>query len=123
VTETVLEELELQDKPRMVVLNKSDLISGVGGRNLARVISPGALSVSALNREEMRRLRDRILEHFRKGLEVWELLVPYSESKMEALIHAHAVVDVARHLEKGTFYKIRIEAGWAKKLGLGRFKT
>ena len=123
VTEQVLAELELQDKPRMVVLNKADLIAGPGGRNLARVISPGAITVSAMNPDDMRRLRDRILEHFRKGLEVWEVLIPYAESRMEALIHAHAVVDITRHLEKGTFYRIRIEEGWARKLELGRFRT
>jgi GTP-binding protein HflX len=123
VTEKVLEELELQDKPRLVVLNKSDLLEGTAARNRARVISPGAITVSAMNLEEVKKLRDRILEHFRKGLEVWEIVVPYTESRMEALIHAHAVVDITRHLEKGTFYKIRIEAGWAKKLDLGRFKT
>jgi GTP-binding protein HflX len=123
VTEQVMAELELQDKPRMVVLNKSDLIAGPAGRNRARVISPGAISVSALDPEGVRRLRDRILEHFRKGLEVWEIVVPYAESRMEALIHAHAVVDITRHLEKGTFYRIRIDQGWAKKLDLGRFRT
>jgi len=123
VTEQVMAELELQDKPRMVVLNKSDLIEGPAGRNRARVISPGAISVSAMKPDDVRRLRDRILEHFRKGLEVWEIVVPYAESRLEALIHAHAVVDITRHLEKGTFYRIRILESWAKKLELGRFRT
>ena len=68
-------------------------------------------------------VRDKVLEHFRQGMELWELLIPYSESRTEAMLHAHAVVESSKHLEKGTFYRIRIEAGWAKKLGLDRFRT
>jgi 50S ribosomal subunit-associated GTPase HflX len=80
------------------------------------------VNISALNKEDVRKLRDLILSHFRKKMELWEVLVPYHESKIEAMIHAHGSIEVQRHLEKGTFFRLRIEDEWARKLGLEKFR-
>lgn len=122
VTETILKELGVDQKPRITVLNKADLLQGPAARNLARLAVPGAMTVSALHREDAIRLRDTIMEHFRGRLEVWDVVIPYGESKIEALLHAHGSVETTRHLEKGTFYRVRIDGGWARKLELARFR-
>ncbi|MEK7691861.1 MAG: GTPase, partial [Bdellovibrionota bacterium] len=123
VTLEVLTELGLEDKPRMVVLNKIDVAEKKSGtRNAARLVAPGATAVSALRSEDVKKLREKIQEHFRGGMEVWEVLIPYAESKMDAELHAHGVVEKAKHHEKGTFYRLRMAESWAKKLRLERFK-
>ena len=122
VTEQVLEELGLKEKPRMLVLNKADRLLTPAERNAARVLAPGAMQVSALSASDADRLRDSILARFREALEVWEVVVPYTEGKVEAQIHAHGSVETTRHLEKGTFYRVRIADGWARKLDLARFR-
>jgi GTPase len=123
VTENVLRELGVDSKPRITVLNKRDLLgNGPAARNRARLIVPGATAISALERDEVRALREQILNHFRKEMEVWEIVVPYSESRLESQLHAHGSVEVTRHLEKGTFYRLRMEEGWARKLGLEKFR-
>jgi GTP-binding protein HflX len=122
VTEKVLCDLGLQDTPRVTVLNKADCLQPGAGRNLARVIAPGAHMVSALDPEDVRKLRDQILAHFKNRLEVWEILVPYSESKIESQLYQYGAIESNRHMEKGTFYRVRIEEGWAKKLGLEKFR-
>ena len=123
VTEEVLRTLKVDATPRLTVLNKADLSKTPGARNRARLVAPGAMLVSAIDREDMRKLRDRILGHFRENLELWEIVVPYAESKVEAQLYAHGSVEVSRHLEKGTFFRLRMEQGWAKKLKLARFRT
>lgn len=125
VTEDVLAELGAGDKPRMTVLNKADALGGTGPleKNRARVISPGSLLISALNRDDVIKLRDQIMAHFRKDLVLLELILPYEESKLEAKLHQFGKVEVTRHLEKGTFLRVRIEESWAKKLDLERFRT
>jgi GTP-binding protein HflX len=122
VTEDVLNELNLGDKPKMMVLNKADQLKTPAAKNGARLLAPGAIMVSALSKEDMTKLRDKVLDHFRKNLEVYEIVIPYDHSKLEAMLHAHGSVEVTRHLEKGTFYRLRIEEGWAQKLGLGKFR-
>ncbi|MCM2321984.1 MAG: GTPase HflX [Oligoflexia bacterium] len=123
VTERVLEELKVDGKPRITVLNKSDLLKNPGDKLRAKAIAPGALLVSALVEEEVIRLRDQVLEFFKKHLEVWEVLIPYAESKLDALVHEHGSIEVSRHMEKGTFYRLRINEGWARKLALARYRT
>lgn len=122
VTDRVLSELGVGEKPRMVVLNKVDCILDSGARVQARVLSPGSERISAFNQEDVRRLRQRVLDHFRKALELYEVLIPYSESRMHALIHAHGSVETAREIEKGMFYRVRMAEGWARKLRLEKFK-
>jgi GTP-binding protein HflX len=122
VTEQVLEQLGAKEKHRLVVLNKVDLLKSPAERNLARVSAPGAFMVSALDRESVLRLRDHVLEHFKQGMELWEVVIPYKESKLEAQLHAHGSVEHTKHLEQGSYFRLKIPGGWARKLGLERFK-
>lgn len=123
VTQEVLKELGLQSKPCMTVLNKADLLKDGRSRILAKVIVPGATTLSALNESEVIKLRDQILDHFKKSMEVWEIVVPYAQSKLEAQLHAHGSIEKSKHLEKGTFYRLRIEENWAKKLELQKYRV
>jgi GTP-binding protein HflX len=135
VTVQVMRDLEVESKPRITVLNKMDLLradtQGAAGvlaqslarRNLARIVAPGSFSISALNPDEVSRLREVILEHFKSKLETYEVVIPYSESKLEALIHRHGSVDQLRHIDKGTFMRVRMDGHWAKKLGIEKFST
>ncbi len=122
VTEKVLEELEVGDKPRITVLNKIDRLETGAARNRAKVAAPGAMAVSALSTEDVTRLRDHVLDYFIKKLEIWEVLVPYSESRLDALIHAHGSVEKSTHHEKGTFYRVRMDREWANKLNLKKYQ-
>ncbi|MGK5089770.1 GTPase HflX [Bdellovibrionota bacterium FG-2] len=122
VAEKVLDDLGVGEKPRFTVLNKVDLIGGALARNRARVVAPGAHFVSALKGDDVERLRQAILKHFHAQLEQWDVMIPYAESKLESQIHAHGVVETIRPMEKGLFFRIRIEPTWARKLGLGKFR-
>jgi len=122
VTEKILNDLKIGDKPRIAVINKSDLIKG-RAKNLIRLIAPGALVISSFDSKDLSRLRDEILKHFRQEMEVWEVVIPYSDSKLEAQLHNFGLIEKTRHLEKGTFYRVRIDAGRARKLELSRYRT
>jgi len=121
VTEKVLEELGVGSKPKMVVLNKCDQLQGAE-KLRAKLIAPGSISISAFNKEEVKALRDQILRHFTQKLELYEILLPYDQSKLESQLYAHGSVEINRHMEKGTFFRLRMEEGRAKKLGLEKFK-
>lgn len=123
VTENVLQELELSAKPRIVVLNKMDLVRTPAQRNQAKLVAPGAMMISAFDEKQAIELRDKILHFFKENLESWELVIPYSESKLESLLYKHGSIETVRHLEKGTFYKVRIPDQWARRLELERYRT
>lgn len=147
VTESILKDLEVDGKPRITLLNKMDLVENKGGgekraaggsgpvgkrgtaspslhfgrRNLVRLISPGALAISSFNTEDLDQVRKLIVDHFKKSLETWEMVIPYSEGKLESQLHAYGVIESSKHFEKGTFYKVKISEAWAKKLQLKKY--
>ncbi|MBC7386846.1 MAG: GTPase HflX [Cryobacterium sp.] len=135
VTIQVMKELDVESKPRITVLNKMDLLrsdtagaasvlaQSLARRNLARIVAPGSFSLSAFNADEVSHLRDVILEHFKSKLDTYEVVIPYSESKLEALIHKNGSVDHLKHIEKGTYMRVRMDAAWAKKLGIEKYST
>jgi GTPase len=76
--DTVLEEIGAGDKPRLLVLNKADLL-GEDERGEALLRHPGAILVSALTGDGIDGLRERVEEAFQDSLAEVELLIPYSD--------------------------------------------
>jgi len=92
--EDVLEEIDAGDRPRLLVLNKADLLDEDRRRELGFRHPDGVLT-SAVTGEGLDELRDRIEEAFRQSLRPIELLVPYAEGATLAELH-----DLAGDLER-----------------------
>jgi GTP-binding protein HflX len=76
--DATLEEIGAGATPRLLVLNKADLL-GEEERREALLEHPGAVLVSALEDEGIEELRDRVEAAFADTLRPLELLIPYSE--------------------------------------------
>ena len=87
--EGVLEEIGAGELPRLLALNKADLLDQEA-RARAWSGQRDALLVSAHAGEGLDELRERIDAMFVRGLEPVELLVPYSEGGRLAELHAIA---------------------------------
>ncbi len=74
----VLEEIGAGDKPRLLVLNKIDLLDE-DQRAEVRINHPGAVQVSAETGEGLDNLRVEMERAFEETMAPVELLVPYSE--------------------------------------------
>jgi GTP-binding protein HflX len=74
----VLDEIGAGEKPRLLVLNKADLLSEEERHEVA-LGHPGAVLVSAVDGEGLEALCERIEEAFAETLTEVELLIPYSE--------------------------------------------
>jgi len=74
----VLEEIGAGEGPRLLVLNKADLLDPEE-RSEVLLRHPGAVLVSALGGEGLDRLRERIEGAFEDTLEDVELLIPYAD--------------------------------------------
>ncbi len=92
--EDVLEEIGAGETPRLLVLNKADVLDDERRRELA-FRHPDALLVSALTGEGLDALGERISEDFERTLQDVELLVPFSEGATLSELH-----DVAGDLER-----------------------
>ncbi len=84
--EDVLEEIEAGDQPRLLVLNKADLLDAERRRELD-FRHPDAVLVSALTGEGLDELGERIAIEFERTLRDVELLVPFSEGGLLSELH------------------------------------
>jgi GTP-binding protein HflX len=119
----VLRDLECEDKEKMIVLNKADLLKTPAELNQAKVAVPGAYRLSALDPEGVRTLRTRILDHFKSRMETWDLVLPYAEGKLQAQLQEFGSIKQTRYLEKGVFIQVMLDSGIARKLGVRRYAT
>ncbi len=92
--DAVLEEIGAGEKPRLLVLNKADLLDE-GARHETRIEHPEAALVSAIDGEGLDGLRGRIEVAFEDTLAEVELLVPYSQGG-----RLHELHEVAGDLER-----------------------
>jgi GTP-binding protein HflX len=92
--EDVLEEIHAGATPRVLVLNKADLLDDERRRELA-FRHPDAVLVSAVTGEGLDALGERISAEFERTLRPVELLVPFSEGGTLSELH-----DVAGDLER-----------------------
>jgi GTPase len=90
----VLEEIGAGDKPRLLVLNKADLL-GEEERQEVVLSHPDAVLVSAAEAEGLDELREQIEVAFAETLTEVELLIPYSEGG-----RLHELHEVAGELER-----------------------
>jgi GTP-binding protein HflX len=92
--EDVLEEIGAGSSPRVLVLNKADVIDDERRRELS-FRHPDAVLVSAVTGEGLDELRERITQEFERTLQPVELLVPFAEGGLLSELH-----DVAGEMER-----------------------
>ncbi len=90
----VLDEIGAGEKPRLLVLNKADLLSEEE-RTETELDHPEAVLISAQEGEGLEQLRERIEGAFEETLTEVELLIPYSQGG-----RLHELHEVAGDLER-----------------------
>ncbi len=90
----VLEEIGAGEKPRLLVLNKADLL-GAEQRHEVTLAHRDAVLISAIDGSGLDELRQRVEAAFEETLTEVELLVPYSEGA-----RLHELYELAGDLER-----------------------
>jgi len=108
--DAVLEEIGAGDKPRLLVLNKIDLLDAEH-RNEVRLSRPSAIQVSALTGEGLEKLRAAIEKTFEETMTAVELLVPYSQGSRLHELHEVAGKVAREDGPDGVLVKTRLPLG------------
>lgn len=128
VTMSVLAELGAEKLPMLLVFNKMDLCKDtalvkVWGASLMRERGTEApLYVSALNPKDVEDTRARIMKHFEKLMETYEVIIPYEDGKTVAQIHQLGNVEAKRETDKGMFFRVRTMPEFARQINLERYR-
>jgi GTP-binding protein HflX len=112
--EEVLEEIGTGDTPRLLVLNKIDLVDDERRRELG-FRHPDAIRVSAATGEGLEDLGERVEAEFRRTLRSVELLFPFDEGGRLAELHSLADGLERRDTADGVLVHARLPAAVAER--------
>ncbi|HZD86799.1 MAG TPA: GTPase, partial [Gaiellaceae bacterium] len=106
--DAVLREIGADELPVELVLNKVDLVDGLGRRRLDNRF-PHALQVSARNGDGLDALRQRIAERFADRFEPVRLLLPYEEgARLNELYALGAPIEEREDTPEGVLVRARL---------------
>ncbi len=97
----VLGELDADDKPRLTVFNKMDLVKDPAVRRHLTQLAPDALFVSSHSGEGLEDLLIRLDDSLRRTPVLAELLVPYDHYDLVAQLHKLGCVQKEETLDEG----------------------
>jgi GTP-binding protein HflX len=109
VTRQVLAEIGAADHPRLLILNKSDLLDDDQRAALAREF-PDAVLMSARSGKDVAQLHGRIQAFFERSMEEEEFVIPYDQQAKVALLHERCRVLSERYQEDGAYIRVRAPA-------------
>jgi GTP-binding protein HflX len=112
--EETLEEIGAGEKPRLLVLNKVDLLDEAA-RDELRLSHPEAVLVSGTTGEGLDKLRSRIERELLHMLRPVELLVPYSDGGSLAELHEVAGEVSRRDTPEGVRVRALVPARMAER--------
>ncbi|HTA90815.1 MAG TPA: GTPase HflX [Polyangiaceae bacterium] len=110
VTREVLAEIGAHGVPSRLVMNKVDRLAEAELGAL-RAALPDAWFLSAKSATDVADLRQRIIAFFEKSYVEAEVLVPFSEQRLLAEMHATMNVLGTRYEEDGVYVHVRSDAG------------
>jgi GTP-binding protein HflX len=119
--EKVLADLGAADKPRVVALNKVDLLGPAARRRAVAALSaryPGAVAISATNRAGFADLLEAVDQASRGDVVKLEILVPYGREGVLAELRRIGGVEKTEYVEGGTR-----AWGWVARHAARRFES
>jgi GTP-binding protein HflX len=106
VTREVLREIDVDEVPAWILLNKIDRVDEAGRAALADRY-PDAIQLSAKDRGDVAALRERLIAQFAGALEEAELVVPWTAQRLVHQIHERTTVLAEEHDDLGTRFRVR----------------
>lgn len=121
VTQDVLKELKIEDKQQIIVFNKKDLLNDPVRARIIMRNYPNSFLVSSYDEEDMRNVREFVINYFLEKQDHYDLFVPYEAGEAHSRIRANANILTTTSHEQGIFYRIRIPDFIFQQLGLSPY--
>lgn len=102
VVENVLKELGCQDKPVILALNKSELVSEEKLSEIKEKLAGyEVVEISAKQNKNVDVLLEKAVSKLPQTMKKAEYIIPYSDTAVSAYIHSNAVVENEEFLGEG----------------------
>lgn len=110
-----LDDLEIGAIPMVTALNKIDRLGGVKALKVPLDQFPNIAAISALHRQGLDILLQRIQDVLHESLTPVDARVPYRDGQLISIFHEHGVVESVEHEEKAVHIRGRLPARLAAR--------
>ncbi len=107
VTYEVLDELGLKEKEKLLVFNKEDKLEDKMKQKIIMKKHPECFVVSSHNKEDIKHLREHIIDYFLSKQQHYDLFIPYEKGEYHSLIKAQTNILNTHTHESGIFYRVK----------------
>lgn len=107
VTQSVLKELGLEEKDRIFVFNKTDLVDDKFKLRLIKRNYPNSFLVSSFNKKDIDELRSHIIQYFLDKQNHFDLFVPYADGEAHSEAMSQTNIINQENYENGIFYRVK----------------
>lgn len=121
VTQEVLKELGIEEKQKIIIFNKKDLVTDSIFLKLIHRTYPNSHIVSSHNPEDMKNLRHFIINFFLEKQNIYDLFIPYAEGSFHSVVASKSNIVSQHPHETGIFYRIRVPEFIFNTLGIHQF--
>ncbi len=121
VTQEVLQELGAGEREQIIVFNKKDVLNDPIKAKIIKRINPRSFVVSSFNQEDMKNLREYIINYFLEKQEKYDLFIPYEEGQSHSAVASKCNIVTTSNHEKGIFYRVCVPDFIFNQLGLKPF--
>lgn len=119
VVDAVLAELDLADRPEILVFNKMDQVSDAEGfRQRIAALHPGAVFTSAVDEGGLNELRGSLRERTRAGRPLFKITVPTADGARLAAVYRAGEVVSREETDNGIVLMVRMEEWKARQLDI-----
>ncbi|MGH7561177.1 MAG: GTPase HflX [Gemmatimonadales bacterium] len=118
VVEQVLADLELADRPVVLVFNKMDLVpDAAAAAARLRELYPGAAFATTMRTDGVDGVKAALRERVRAGRSTVRVVIPPEDGARLAAVYRAGEVVAREHTEEGVVLTVRVEGWRAERLG------
>ncbi len=121
VTEDVLKELGVNEKQKLIVFNKKDILNDPLRARIIMRQYPDSFLVSTYNEQDMKDLRTHLIDYFLSKQDHFDLFIPYEDGEAFSKLRANTNILKTTSHEQGQFFRIRVPDFIFKQLGLNQY--
>lgn len=123
VTNKIIEDLGASEKPKFIVFTKKDMLQSPFLPHLSKKLYQESFLLNTKDQQEILNLKQHIVDFFLSTQPIYEIFVPYQDSKAHSTVRANTNIMNEVHHEEGIFYKFKTADFLFEKLNLQRFLT
>jgi GTP-binding protein HflX len=121
VTQSVLSDLNIEDKEQIIVFTKKDKVKDPFLPKIAMRNFKASFLVSTFNDEDIVNLRQYVVNYFLDKQAHYDLFIPYEAGEAHSQVQGKTnIINTTNH-EKGIFYRIRVPNFIFNQLGLKEY--